>query len=137
MYNLKIQPNEYPIKIEIHYYGLLTASYVYSLWEKDSNDVLESKQGNNLNSQDDIYYLQMPNTANIGRFLELFSTLNNPETDQMPEQVALKIIQDSNLLFTEEEPDGTSSHGTIFTIVESISVPASSTILNDIFIRLI
>jgi len=136
MYNLKISTETAPLTIEIHYFGLLTASYVYSLWEKDSNLKVDSKQGNNLNGDDDIYQLPVPNTRNLGRLIEVFSTLNNPEAESKPETVALKIIQNGDLLFTDEKPSGVDVGHKTFSVAESLSIAAGSTVLNDIFILL-
>ena len=135
MYNLTISPHT-PVTIEIRYFGLLSASYVYSLWEMNSNLKVDTKHGNNLNSADDIFQLPVPNSNNVGRLVELFSTLNNPEPDARPEIVAINIIQDNTVLFTDEKPDGFKFDGDTFTIAESKSVAANSTALNDIFILL-
>ncbi|RYE52155.1 MAG: hypothetical protein EOP48_17065 [Sphingobacteriales bacterium] len=136
MYNLKISEEGPPVIIQIYYFGLLTASYVYSLWKKDSNVKIETSQGNNLNSDDDAYQLSGTSQENLGRLIEVFSTLSNPDAETRPEIVALKIFQNQKLLFADELPEGSKVHNDIFSIAETFSVAANSTIANDIFILL-
>src|SRR3954451_973928 len=103
MYHIKFDPQGEDLKIDIQYFGKLTASYVYTLWEKNSNAKVSEHSGNNQNSQDDFYFLPSPVNENENRIIEVFSTLNNPPNDSdIREIVAIKILQGNTTLFPEE-----------------------------------
>ena len=72
MYQVKIDPNGGAIQLDIKYLGAFTASYVYTLWEANSNAQVSVLSGNNMNSQDDIYPLPSPVGANVGRLIDIF-----------------------------------------------------------------
>jgi len=137
MTHVKFNPSGSPLKIEITYLGNMTASYVYTLWENNSNAKADEKSGNNLNDIDDKYELPTPVKLNEGRIIELFTTLKNADSAVGKEIVAVKIFQGNNLLFTQENPGGSKAGNKKFTVTEEETVPAGKTILNDLFINLI
>lgn len=137
MYHLKFDPNGGPLIVQIDYYGSLTASYVYTLWAKNSNAKVDEQYGNNQNSQDDRFILPSPVSQNSGRIVEIFSTINNPDNSNARELVAIKILQDGNTLFTQENPGGSAVHGQVYTVVDEKIIPGETTTLSDPFINLI
>ena len=137
MYHVKFDPNGQLIKVQIDYLGTLTASYVYTLWEKNSNAKADEKRGNNQNSQDDKYELPSPVQQNAERIIEVFSTLTNPDVTDSREIVAIKILQGNTTLFSEEDPAGVQIAGENFSVVEEKIVQAGTTELSDPFIKLI
>ena len=137
MYHVKFDPNGQLIKVQIDYLGTLTASYVYTLWEKNSNAKADEKSGNNQNSQDDKYELPSPVQQNVERIIEVFSTLTNPDVTDSREIVPIKILQGNTTLFSEEDPTGVQIAGENFSVVEEKIVQAGTTELSDPFIKLI
>ena len=137
MYHIRFNATGQVIKVQIDYFGGLTASYVYTLWEKNSNAKADEKSGNNQNSQDDKYELPTPVQQNEGRIIEVFSILNNPDTTDSRETVAIKVMQGATTLFTEENPAGFEIAGEIFSVIDEKIVQAGTTELSDPFIKLI
>lgn len=133
MHKVKIDPNGDPLKIQITYFGGCTASYVYTLWEKDSNAKVEEKSGNNQNTQDDNYMLPLSNNKN--RIIEIFSTIKNPDARDVQELVAIEVFQGDDLLHCVGKPFA-KHKGQDYTIIEEEDVAAKKTALNDIFIKL-
>lgn len=138
MIHVKFDPQGGDISIEILYFGNLTASYVYSLWEKNSNTKKDEKTGNNQNSDDDKYDLPSPASDNEGRIVEVFSTLNNPSGGGTEKEiVAIRLWQGRRILLSEENPDGFKVGGKTFTLTEQKIIDAGKTELSDPFIKLI
>ena len=100
MYQVTINPLGGTLQIDIQYLGAFTASYVYTLWEANSNAQVSQQAGNNLNAQDDVYPLPNPVSANAGRIIEVFSTLKNSTDSDMIGIVQVKITQGGALLTT-------------------------------------
>ena len=121
MYQVKIDPNGGPLQLDIQYLGAFTASYVYTLWEANSNAQVSQLSGNNMNSQDDVYPLPSPVAANVGRLIDVFSTLKNASDSDMNGIVQVKVSQ-----------GGT----TLTTISEKEDLPAGKTVPNQLFINL-
>lgn len=63
------------ISILIEYQGLVAASYTYTLWEANSNDIVAQRKGNNQNPEDDRYNLPSPATVNTKRLIDVHSTV--------------------------------------------------------------
>lgn len=122
MYQVKIDPNGATLQLEIQYLGAFTASYVYTLWEANSNAQVSVLSGNNMNSQDDIYPLPSPVSANVGRLIDIFSTLKNATDSDMNGVVRITILQGSVELDSFDEPE---------------LLPAGKTVPNQVFINLI
>jgi hypothetical protein len=104
MYTAKFNPNGAALSIDIQYKGAVTCSYVYALWESDSNAIVQQNQGNNLNPQDDSYELPTPNELNEGRFIQVFSTLKNGTTTSLTAIVHLKVFQGNKKILDVSEP---------------------------------
>ena len=121
MYQVKIDPNGGLLQLDIQYLGAFTASYKYTLWEANSNEQVSSVSGNNMNAQDDVYPLPSPVSANTGRLIDIFSTMNNASDAEMNGIVQVKISQGGNVLTT---------------ISEKEDMPAGKTVPNQIFINL-
>ncbi|HYF30509.1 MAG TPA: hypothetical protein VD993_05285 [Chitinophagaceae bacterium] len=122
MHPVTFKPNGDPLKINIQYLGAFTASYIYTLWEANSNAQVSQLSGNNLNSQDDVYPLPCPVAANTGRIIEVFSTLKNSTGASMIGIVEVTVSQGSTVLAT---------------ISEQETLGAGATVINDMFINLI
>ncbi len=136
MIKVRFNPNGPPLKASIDFYGRLTASYVYTLWERNSNSKVDERSGNNQNSQDDKYPLPTPVNDNVGRIIEFFSTLNNSSENDEKEIVAIKITQGDILIFAEEHPEGFRVSDEIYTLAKEITVAGGSTQLHNPFITL-
>ena len=121
MYQVKIDPNGGPIQLDIKYLGAFTASYVYTLWEANSNAQVSVLSGNNMNSQDDIYPMPSPVSANIGRLIDIFSTMKNASDSDMSGIVQVTITQGGQV---------------VDTIPEKEDLPAGKTVPNQLFINL-
>jgi hypothetical protein len=91
----KLKAGVTKVKIEIVYSGTnpVLAGYEYQLKEKNSNAILDDKEGDNQNSQDDIYWLPTPITDNIGRKVLLTSKIAALDKDAEYE-VKMKVLQD-------------------------------------------
>ncbi len=120
---VKINPNGGRIKIAISYKGLIVASYVYQLWEAESNDVITTKKGNNQNTDDDAYFLPMPVSYNIGRIIDVRSRFVGLDPDVAKKyEVKIEVFQGDK--FIDEAVDagelGTDSNlSQIFIFLES------------------
>lgn len=95
-----------PIKISIEYQGLVAANYTYTLWEANSNNIIEQRQGNNQNPQDDSYKLPSPTSDNIDRLIDVHSTVwgmyeNENEGNY---KVKIAISQDNETLYKSTQP---------------------------------
>ena len=121
MYQVKIDPSGGPLQLDIKYLGAFTASYVYTLWEANSNAQVSALSGNNMNSQDDIYPLPSPVSANVGRLIDIFSTMKNASDSDMNGVVQVILTQAGNVLDT---------------IAETEDLPAGKTVPNQLFINL-
>jgi hypothetical protein len=121
MYQLKIDPNGSPLQLDIQYLGAFTASYVYTLWEANSNAQVSALAGNNMNSQDDIYPMPSPVSANVGRLIDIFSTMKNSSDTDMTGIVQVKVTQGGQVLDT---------------IAEREDLPSGKTVPNQLFINL-
>lgn len=121
MYTVKFKKNGSPISIDIQYKGAVTCSYVYALWENDSNAIVQTQQGNNLNPQDDSYELPTPTSLNEGRFIQVFSTIKNGATSSLKAIVNIRIFQGNKK---------------IADISEEVAVKSMETGINEIFIQL-
>lgn len=120
---VKIDPNGERIKIVISYEGLIIASYVYQLWEAQSNDVIITEKGNNQNPIDDTYFLPMPVKDNVGRIIDVRSRMVGLDPDVVKKwAVRVEVFQGDKIdeAFDGGElgPNGASSQ--IFIILESI-----------------
>jgi|SRR5688572_22038600 hypothetical protein len=121
MYQVKIDPNGSPLQLDIQYLGAFTASYVYTLWEANSNAQVSALAGNNMNSQDDIYPMPSPVSANVGRLIDIFSTMKNSSDTDMTGIVQVKVTQGGQVLDT---------------IAEREDLPSGKTVPNQLFINL-
>jgi hypothetical protein len=121
MYQVKIDPNGGPLQLDIQYLGAFTASYVYTLWESNSNAQVSALAGNNMNSQDDIYPMPSPVSANVGRLIDIFSTMKNSSDTDMTGIVQVKVTQGGQVLDT---------------IAEREDLPSGKTVPNQLFINL-
>lgn len=68
---MNFKENGGPLEVNFVFEGPIVASYYYNLYKKDSNDTAQEGPGNNQNTQDDRYYLPLPENDNNGRIIEL------------------------------------------------------------------
>lgn len=122
MEKIKINPNGTVLKLQIEYLGAVTASYVYNLWSATSNAVIIEKQGNNQNSEDDVYFLPQPTNQNINRFIQVLSSLKNGDTTKLKATIRIKVFQGNKKIGEVSETE----------IIE-----AQKSVINNIFIKLI
>ena len=71
MKTIKFNPNGDRLSVSFTFGGLIVASYSFTLWEAGSNDHLMYEQGNNQNTDDDVYNLPLPVGPNNGRIIQL------------------------------------------------------------------
>jgi hypothetical protein len=122
MEKIKFDPNGPALKVDIQYLGALTASYVYTLWDTDTNAIVEERKGNNQNSQDDNYTLPQPTSQNKNRIIDVFSTLKNGDNAKIKGTVVVKVFQGQKKIGEVRETE----------VIE-----AKKTAINNIFIQLI
>lgn len=68
---LNFDPNGSRLFAKIKFEGLIVGSYMYQLWEAQSNDIIDARMGNNQNSEDDKYALPLPTGSNEGRLIDV------------------------------------------------------------------
>lgn len=122
MENVLFDPSGQTLSIQIVFKGSLTASYNYTLWEANSNAIVSEHQGNNQNDQDDSFDFPNPVQKNDGRIVDIFSTIKNADDSSLKEIINVKIFQGSKK---------------IADISEEEIVGAKSTIINEIFLKLV
>lgn len=87
------------LSIQITYQGLVAASYVYSLWDAQSNTRLQKQIGNNQNPQDDHYELPTPAADNDGRLIQLRSEFVGLDKDSFGDYgIKLELMQGGNAI---------------------------------------
>ena len=93
--------------VDIQYTGLVAASYTYTLWEANSNAIVDQKAGNNQNPQDDNYNLPKPSSLNVGRLIDVHSTVQGlyDSEDAGKYEVVISITQDGTILDKEVQPN--------------------------------
>lgn len=93
-----------PLKVKITYYGKLQAAYIYTLWEGDSNVIVQRHEGNNLNPQDDVYELPLPTADHNGRIIEVRSSFIGTYPETHPDyQIDVEVFQGDALLGTDTD----------------------------------
>lgn len=97
MEQINFNSNGPALSINIQYVSTagqnINAVYTYRLWDAVSNAILDEQSGNNLNAQDDIYWLPTPSSSNNGRIIEVFSTLKNTDAGVTPARVEVEVCQ--------------------------------------------
>ena len=97
----KLKTGVSEVKIQITYKGAppVLAGYVYKLIANNSNAPLDYHQGDNQNSQDDLYSLPTPVMANKNRMITLTSSVAaiNSDADYV---VQIDVIQDGAITDT-------------------------------------
>ena len=88
-------------------------SYELRLWEKETNELVESFpcRGNFINNDDDEWPLPRPNSENDGRALQVIVALSMPP-DVRPATVSLVLSQDGEEIGRDgkDVPDGVEDH---------------------------
>jgi hypothetical protein len=104
--HIHFDPKGAPLRVHIDYKGLVAASYTYTLWEADSNDIVVQKHGNNQNPQDDTYTLPLPVHKNAQRLLDIHSSLlglyDHPNEGDY--QVIISVFQGEVLIARHLQP---------------------------------
>lgn len=119
---VKIDPNGERLKINISYEGLIVASYVYQLWEAQSNDVITTEKGNNQNPDDDSYLLPMPVSSNVGRIVDVRSRFVGLDPDVSKKyKIKVEVFQDDKIgeVIDAGELSSNSNLSQIYIILES------------------
>jgi hypothetical protein len=119
---VKVDPHGAELSINVVMIGLMTASYEYLLFEKNSNLVLDRKNGNNQNSDDDKYFLPLPVSANMGRLIDVSVDFTGLEPANYPDyKVTTEFYQGDKKLdeVTDEgKVDGHLQHSQHFIKIE-------------------
>jgi hypothetical protein len=96
--SVKIDPGGSPVSIKVSYTGMVIASYEYQLWDAINNLVLVSKIGNNQNPDDDSYKLPLPAGSNVGRLIDVRSSIVPLDTGTSRQySVRVEVFQDEKL----------------------------------------
>ena len=105
MTKVKFDPtNPSALRIAINYEGVIQASYIYTLWEADSNVIVERHEGNNLNPDDDKYKLPQPNIQNNGRVIEVRSSFVGLDKDNYSDyKIEIGFFQGAEKIGSGEE----------------------------------
>ncbi len=99
----------------------INAVYTYRLWAATSNAVISEHQGNNMNDEDDVYWLPTPSIGNDGRIIELFSTLKNNDSNPTPLRIEVEVCQGG---------------ATIATVTDQMELPGEAVQFSQFFIQL-
>ncbi len=76
--------------------GVVAASYTVILYEKNSNNIVATFKGNNLNDQPDRYPLPLPPSVNDGRIISLIADFRGLDLDMSKKfEFRLNVYQDS------------------------------------------
>jgi len=110
------------IRYDSNHGGNLFATYTYTLWESQSGTIADKSSGNNFNSQDDNYWLPTPAAKNDGRVIDVLSILKNADNKELTARVEIEICQ---------------AGSTLETVTAAETLPGHSTVINQIFIRLL
>lgn len=108
----KLKDGVTDVKIEIIYKGThpVLAGYLYQLKTDDLNTPIEERQGDNVNSQDDIYPLPTPINHNKNRKVVLTSKISAIDHDAEYE-VRMNVIQDGITTDTLKSQGKVFAHG--------------------------
>ena len=96
----KFDPDGGPINVEVSCVPNRNGSYTIKLWEANSNQVVKKYPGNFLNTADDRYELDPPNSRHDGRLLEGMVVVAIPP-GVGPSQVSMVVSQGGNVLATD------------------------------------
>ena len=108
------------VKIKITYWGTrpVLAGYVYQLKSSNPDATVDEKNGDNTNSEDDIYSLPTPVADNVGRKVRLVSSVTAIDDDS-DFTVQMDVIQDGQITDTLISPGHVNKDGES---VESIDI---------------
>ncbi|MDR6564642.1 MULTISPECIES: hypothetical protein [unclassified Arcicella] len=96
---VKIDPAGQMVAVKITFEGLIIASYQYVLWEAQSNQILEKKDGNNQNPFDDTYSLPLPVAKNVGRIIDVRTRFVGLDTDISKEYtISVAVFQNGKMI---------------------------------------
>jgi hypothetical protein len=90
----RFDPGGGPIKVAVSCVPSRNGSYTIILWEANANEVVKKYPGNFLNTADDEYSLDRPNSAHEGRLLEGMIVVAIPP-GVGPSTVSMAVTQDS------------------------------------------
>lgn len=97
--------------IEIYFKGLVAASYKYTVWKANGNEVMIQKSGNNADQAGEIYILPSSVEAHAGCLLDIHATIKGLyETGtEGAYEFLVSIKQDGNLLLQSIYPKSNQS----------------------------
>lgn len=97
MQSITFNENGGPITVTLSAGQAQPGSYVFRLWEANTNQIVLQKQGNFLNDADDSYELPTPNSANDGRLIQgILTVAPLPPNDNY--SGAITVVQDGKTL---------------------------------------
>lgn len=97
MQSITFNENGGPITVTLSAGQAQPGSYVFRLWEANTNQIVLQKQGNFLNDADDSYELPTPNSANNGRLIQGILTVA-PLPPNNNYSGAITVVQDGKTL---------------------------------------
>lgn len=100
----------------------LFVTYTYTLWEAQSSAIADEHSGNNFNNDDDNYRLPTPAAKNNGRVIDVLSMLKNAGDEDLDVRIKIEICQGGDPLET---------------ITETETVAGNSTVISQVFIKLL
>ncbi len=95
----------------------INSVYTYRLWDADSNAIINKNEGNNLNEQDDTYFLPTPSGSNSGRIIDVFSTLHNNGEKGIAVRVEIEVCQGGETIDVVADPKKIKANGIEFSQV--------------------
>lgn len=97
MQSITFNENGGPITVTVSAGQAQPGSYVFRLWEANTNQPVLQKQGNFLNDADDSYELPTPNSENNGRMIQAILTVAPlPPNDNYSS--AITVVQDGKTI---------------------------------------
>lgn len=114
---VKINPNSDRLWINILFHGVIMSSYIYILWEAQSNYRLDVREGNNQNPDDDKYLLPLPTGSNQGRLIDVRTRFIGIDSTKPKYKIIVEIYQGKNKLdevFVEGNATGGSQYDQLF-----------------------
>ena len=94
---IQFDPAGLPLTVKIVYEGLLVAGYAIKLGERNSNQAVMRRDGDNVNPEDDAYVLPAPAGTNDGRVLRLVSQFKGIDKERDQYCIKMEIYQDEDI----------------------------------------
>ncbi len=98
--------NTEKLSVKVSFLGVVQASYIYTLWEAFSNQIVQRVEGNNLNPDDDKFDLPLPSSSNLNRVIEVRTAFYGIDHNNHPTyEIRVEVFQGNSLLGFVSDPE--------------------------------